>query len=117
MPSVSPSQCFPALNLSGTCQCAFGIRAIQYSSLTLENVLVLLLDLGKDLRRQTEVLRNNCFRGVLNPLIQQKCRILREATAVEDEKKLGAILAEPLQRVRVSRWEVPQITSFEVVDE
>ena len=77
---------------------------------TLENVLVLLVNVLEDLRRQTEVLCYNGFGCVLDPLVQKESRIFRKVAAVKDQQELGAVLAQALERVRVARWEVPQIT-------
>lgn len=79
----------PIKNLS-----AFGyVWSKVLSVLTLEDVLVLLLDLRKDLWRQSEVLCDNRLGRVLNPLVQQERRILREAAAIEDQEKLSAVVA------------------------
>jgi hypothetical protein len=65
--------------------------------LTAEDVLVLLVDVGKDLRRQTEVLCNDRLRGVFDPLVQQERRVFREIAIVEDKEKLSAVLTQTLQ--------------------
>jgi hypothetical protein len=83
----------------------------------LENVLVLLVDVLEDLRRQTEVLCHNGLGCVLNPLVQKECRILGTVATVKDQQELGSVLAQALEGVRVARWEIPQIALLQVVDE
>ena len=70
--------------------------------LTLENVLVFLVDVLENLRRQAEVFCYHRFGGMLDPFIQQKRAVLREVTAVEDQQKLGSILTQPLEGMRVA---------------
>ena len=83
----------------------------------MENVLVLLVDVLENLRRQTEVL---CYDGlgcVLDPLVQEESRILRKVAAVKYQEEFGSVLAQALERVWVARWEIPQIALFQIVDE
>jgi hypothetical protein len=83
----------------------------------LENVLVLLMDVLKNLRRKTEVLCHDGLGCVLDPLVQQESRILGEVAAVKHQQELGSILAQTLERVWVTRREIPQIALLQVVNE
>lgn len=85
--------------------------------LTLENILVLLVDVFEDLRGQTEVLSYDRLGGVLDPLVQEESRVFREITTVEDQQELGSVLAQALKGVRVAGWEVPKIAFLQVVNE
>lgn len=84
---------------------------------TLENVLVLLMDVLEDLRRETEVLCYNSLGCVLDPLVQEESRIFGEVATVKHQQELGSILAQALEGVWVTRWEVPQVSLLQVVDE
>lgn len=65
--------------------CQLNVLRNQSSSVhTLENVLVLLVDVLENLRRQAEVLCYNSLGCVLNPLVQEESRILRKVAAVKD---------------------------------
>lgn len=63
-----------------------------------------------------EVLRKHRLGRARNPIGEQECRVLGEVAVVEDEEELGAIGTEALQRVRVARWEVPEVALLEVID-
>ena len=84
---------------------------------TLENVLVLLVDVLENLRRQTEVLCYNSLGCVLDPLVQQESRIFRKVAAVKHQEELGPILAQALEGVRVAGGEIPQVAFLQIVDE
>jgi hypothetical protein len=84
---------------------------------TLEDVLILLMDVLEDLGRETEVLCHNGLGRVLNPLVQQECRILGEVATVKHQQELGSILAQTLEGVWVARREIPQITLLQVINE
>lgn len=92
-------------------------RYTTFQAHTLKDVFVLLANLSEDLRRQTEVLSDNSFGRVLNPFIQQERRILGEATAVENQEEFGSVLTKTLQRVGVTRREIPKIARFKIIDE
>ena len=84
---------------------------------TLENVLVLLVDVLENLRRQTEVLCYNSLGCVLDPLVQQESRIFRKVAAVKHQEEFGSILAQALEGVRVAGREIPQVAFLQIVDE
>ena len=84
---------------------------------TLENVLVLLVDVLENLRRQTEVLCYNSLGRMLDPLVQQESGILRKVAAVKHQKEFGSVLAQALEGVRVAGWEIPQVAFLQIVDE
>jgi hypothetical protein len=96
-------------------QCANNNRAAAIP--TLENVLILLMDVLKDFRRETEVLCHNGLGGVLDPLIQEESRVLGEVATVKHQQELGPVLTQTLERVWVTRREIPQITLLQVIDE
>jgi hypothetical protein len=83
----------------------------------LEDVLVLLVDVLKDLWRQAEVLCYNGLGCMLNPLVQEESRILGKVTTVKDQQEFGSVFTQALERVWVARWEVPQISLLQVIDE
>ena len=85
--------------------------------LTLKDILVLFVNVLEHLRRQAEVLRNDRLRSVLDPLVQQKGRVFGEVAVIEDEEELRTILAQALERVRMTGGKVPQVALLEVVDE
>jgi hypothetical protein len=75
------------------------------------------MDVLEDLGRETEVLCHNGLGRVLNPLVQQECRILGEVATVKHQQELGSILAQTLEGVWVPRREIPQITLLQVINE
>jgi hypothetical protein len=78
------------------------------------------IGIGGDPRQRgladTEVLRQDRERGVLEPVGEQECLVLGERAVVEDQEELAAV-GERLDRVRETRPEIPQITDSEIVDE
>jgi hypothetical protein len=83
----------------------------------LENVLILLVDVLKDLGRETEVLCHNSLGCVLDPLVQEESRVLGEVATVKHQQELGSILTQTLKGVWVTRREIPQIALLQVIDE
>lgn len=75
------------------------------------------MDVFKHLRRQAKVLRHHGLGRVLDPFVKQKSRIFGETAIVEDEEELRSVLAQALQRVRVTGRKIPQIAFLEVVYE
>lgn len=73
----------------------------------MENVLVLLMDVLEYLGRETEVLSYHGLGCVLDPFVEKESRILGKVAAVENEQELCSILTQALERVWVTRWEVP----------
>jgi hypothetical protein len=71
----------------------------------------------KDLGRETEVLCHNGLGCVLDPLVQEESRVLGEVATVKHQQELGSILTQTLERVWVTRREIPQITLLQVIDE
>lgn len=65
------------------------------------------MDVLEDLRRETEVLCDHGLRCVLDPFVEEESRVLGKVAAVEHEQELGSIFTQALERVWVTRWEVP----------
>ena len=72
---------------------------------------------GKGRCRDAEVLRKNIGRHVLEPIADQERVVLGKAPVVEHQQKLAAVGLQPLDRVRNSRREIPEVADADVIGE
>jgi len=72
---------------------------------------------GEGRCRHAEVLRKNIGQHVLEPIADQEGVVFGKAAVVEYEQKLAAVGPQPLDRVRNSRREVPEVADADVIDE
>ena len=67
--------------------------------------------------RDTEILGQHLVRRVLQPVAQQERIVLVEVTVVEDQEEFAAVRIETLDRMRDTRWKIPEIADTNVINE
>src|SRR5208283_6181446 len=83
--------------------------------LRLEDVELLLGDVGEGAFGDAEVLGENLFRDVGQKVRDQEGRILVEVAVVEDEQELATVPLESLERVGNAAREVPDVALANIV--
>ena len=91
------------------------IRVERARHLRLEDVQLLLGDAGKRAVGHAEVLGQDLFRGVGQPVRDQERRLLAEIAVVEDEQELAAVALQSLDRVGDAGREVPDVALADIV--
>ena len=81
------------------------IRLKRFRTVAAEDLKGISWKLCDGLGRQPEILREHLRRSVRCPIGKEESALLREVALVEDEQKLAAIVAEALNRMRISRRE------------
>ena len=67
--------------------------------------------------RDTEILGQHLVRRVLEPVAQQKGVVFVEVTVVEDQEEFAAVRIKTLDRMRDTRWKIPEIADTDVINE
>ena len=91
------------------------IRGERAGHLRLEDVELLLGDVGEGAFGHAEVLREDLFRDVGQKVRDQEGQILVEGAVVEDEQELATVPLQSLERVRDAAREVPDVALADIV--
>jgi hypothetical protein len=74
-------------------------------------------DMSERRGRNAEVLGKHLAWRVLEPIAKQKGIVFIELAVIEDQKEFAAIRIETLDRMRHTRWEIPEVADADIIDE
>src|SRR5271167_284978 len=83
---------------------------------TLEDPEVLQRNLGEGLGRNAKILGKHFGRRMSEPVGHQQRIELAGVTIVKADHKFTAVRSETLQRMRLARWEVPEVALVDIRD-